>query len=238
MQVEERLAGIDEERARRLDEAALALEEEVEAARAELARARRAAQRQQGTASFTPEEAAELNESIAGAADTARRLRKRSRRRRRRGLRPNQVVRGAQVWIQGLPMAAEVLSSPDARGEVDVSLGGLRARVGIGQIVRVEPASPRTPERINLPSAPVYTPEQIEVRGQTLDEALPKIEKFLDDGFRAGVPRLRVVNGKGTGKMRNAVRQMLTRHPLVKGFDFAAPQEGGEGVTVVEMAIG
>ncbi|HEX5370432.1 MAG TPA: Smr/MutS family protein [Dehalococcoidia bacterium] len=52
------------------------------------------------------------------------------------------------------------------------------------------------------------------------------------------MPRLRVVHGKGTGKMRNAVRQMLTRHPLVKGFDFAPPREGGEGVTVVEMAIG
>ncbi len=237
-QVEERLAGIDEERARRLDEAALALEEEVEAARAALARAQRATQRQQPTVAFTPEEATELRETIADAADTARRLRKRSRRRRRSGLRPDQVVPGAQVWIQGLPMGAEVLSAPDARGEVDVSLGGLRARVGIGQIVRVEQASPRPPERIRLPSAPIYAPEQIEVRGQTLDEALPKIEKFLDDGFRAGVPRLRVVHGKGTGKMRNAVRQMLTRHPLVKGFDFAAPQEGGEGVTVVEMAIG
>jgi DNA mismatch repair protein MutS2 len=46
-----------------------------------------------------------------------------------------------------------------------------------------------------------------------------------------------VVHGKGTGKMRQAVREMLARHPLVKGFAFAAPNEGGEGVTVVEMAV-
>jgi DNA mismatch repair protein MutS2 len=51
------------------------------------------------------------------------------------------------------------------------------------------------------------------------------------------VPRLRVVHGKGTGKMRQAVRELLTRHPLVKAFDFAPPQEGGEGVTVVELAL-
>ena len=76
------------------------------------------------------------------------------------------------------------------------------------------------------------------MRGQTLDEALPKIEKFLDDGFRAGLPRLRVVHGKGTGKMRTAVRELLAKHPLVKGYEFAEPREGGEGVTVVEMAIG
>jgi DNA mismatch repair protein MutS2 len=237
--VEERLAGIDEERARRLDEAALALESEVEAARAALARAQRLAERRVTTDAFSTQETAEAREAIVEAADTAKRLRKRSRRRRRGGLRPDQIVPGAEVWVQGVPMAAEALSSPDARGEVDVTFGGLRARVGLGQIVRVERQVSRPAEqRVLLPRAPAYAPEQIEVRGQTLDEALPAIEKFLDDGFRAGVPRMRIVHGKGTGKMRQAVRQMLSRHSLVKGFDFAAPQEGGEGVTVVEMAIG
>jgi DNA mismatch repair protein MutS2 len=147
-------------------------------------------------------------------------------------------VPGAEVWLQGIPMPAEVLSKPDARGELDVTFGGLRARVGVGQVVRVQAASPRPRERTVIPVAPAYAAQEIEVRGQTLDEALPKIDKFLDDGFRAGVPRLRVVHGKGTGKMRSAVRQMLTRHPLVKGFQFAEPNEGGEGVTVVEMALG
>ncbi|HEU0074258.1 MAG TPA: endonuclease MutS2 [Dehalococcoidia bacterium] len=235
-QIEERLAGIDEERARRLDEAALALEEEVEAARAALQRAQRAAQRQPAPAAL--EQIVEANAAIDEAAGTARRLRRRSRRRRRDGLRPEQIVAGAEVWVQGIPMAAEALSSPDARGEVDVSFGGLRARVGVGQIVRVEKAAvaPAAQRSVSLPSAPSWAPEQIEVRGQTLDEALPAIEKFLDDGFRAGVPRLRVVHGKGTGKMRNAVRQMLAKHPLVKGFDYAESRDGGEGVTVVDMA--
>ncbi len=88
-----------------------------------------------------------------------------------------------------------------------------------------------------MPPPPPRFSEEIEVRGQTLDEALPKVETFLDEAFRAGSPRVRVVHGKGTGKMRQAVRDMLTHHPLVKGFDFALPHEGGEGVTVVEMAI-
>jgi DNA mismatch repair protein MutS2 len=235
-QIEQRLAGIDEERARRLDEAALALEEEVEAARAALARAQRAAQRQ--PAPVAPEEATEAREALDEAAGTARRLRRRSRRRRRGGLRPEQIVPGTEVWVQGIPMAAEALSAPDARGEVDVTFGGLRARVGVGQIVRVEKAAAAPVEQrsVSMPKAPAWAAEEIEVRGQTLDEALPKIEKFLDDGFRAGAPRLRVVHGKGTGKMRNAVRQMLAKHPLVKGFEFAEPREGGEGVTVVEMA--
>jgi DNA mismatch repair protein MutS2 len=234
-QVEERLAGIDEERARRLDEAALALEAEVEAAREALARAQRLANRR-GPVLVPAEETAAARQAIEQAGDTAKRLRRRSRRRRRGGLRPEQIKPGVEVWVQGIPMAAEALSEPDRRGEVDVSFGGLRARVGIGQIVRVERAPIRIPERTQLPPPPTAM-QEIEVRGQTLDEALPRVERFLDDGFRAGVPRLRVVHGKGTGKMRNAVREMLVKSPLVKSFAFAEPRDGGEGVTVVEMAM-
>jgi DNA mismatch repair protein MutS2 len=235
--VEARLAGMDEERARRLDEAALALEAEVEAARAALARAQRLADRRQ-SGGFSEQERDEARSAVTEATDAAKRLRRRSRRRRPGGLRREQILPGVQVWVQGIPMAAEVLSAPDARGEVDVSFGGLRARVGVGQIVRADRALQRAPERVLVPSVPSFAPEQIEVRGQTLDEALPRIERFLDDGFRAGVPRLRVVHGKGTGKMRQAVRALLAKHPLVKGYNVAAPAEGGEGVTVIEMALG
>ena len=233
--VEERLAGIDTERAERLDEAALALESEVTAAREAIARAERLTRREATPA--TPPDLGAAQEAVTEAATTARHLRRRSRRRRgESGPRLEEVKPGAAVWIQGIPLAAEVISEPDRRGEIDVGLGGLRARVRVDQVVRVEAApTRRAPERASLPPAPVAA-EEIEVRGQTLEEALPRVEKFLDDGFRAGVPRLRVVHGKGTGKLRSAVREMLTRHPLVKGFDFAAPQEGGEGVTVIEVA--
>jgi DNA mismatch repair protein MutS2 len=236
--VEERLATLDQEQAERLDEAALNLEAEVAAARDALARAQRLAS-SRPVAGFTTAEITEAREAIATAADTATRLRRRSRRRRRSGSpRLDQIKPGFEVWVQGIPMPAEVLALPDRRGEVDVSFGGLRARVGVGQVVRVERrAVPLLPERGAIPQAPAAS-EEIEVRGQTLDEALPRVEKFIDDGFRAGIPRLRVVHGKGTGKMRTAVRGLLAKHPLVRGFDYAVPAEGGEGVTVVEMAIG
>jgi DNA mismatch repair protein MutS2 len=192
----------------------------------------------QMAAPATPEELSEAREAISQAADTARRIRRRSRRRRPASVavRADQIKPGAEVWVQGIPMAAEALSGPDRRGEIDVSFGGLRARVSLGQVTRVSAKARRPLEPGLVPQAPVFAPEQIEVRGQTLDEALPRVEKFLDDGFRAGVPRLRVVHGKGTGKMRQAVRDLLQKHPLVKSFDYAVPAEGGEGVTVVEMS--
>ena len=232
--VEERLAGLDEEKARRLDEAALALEQEVAAARDALNRAQKAAVRH--AASPTPDDVSEIKEAVTAATDTARRLRKRSRRRKKTTPQIDQIESGTQIWLEGISMAAEALSVPDSRGELDVSLGGLRARISVGQIVRLEKPLQRLPDPIAVP-VPAVIADQIEVRGQTVDDAIPKVDQFLDEGFRAGIPRLRIVHGKGTGKMRNAVRELLTRHPLVKDFNFAARPEGGEGVTIAEMAL-
>jgi DNA mismatch repair protein MutS2 len=236
---EAKLAALDEEKADRLDQAAFALEEELAAARESLAKAQRLADRQ--LTAITPAEFHAAREALGEATEAAKRIRRRSRRRRRGtgAITPEQVRPGYQVWLQGVPTPAEALTQPDRRGEIDVSLGSLRARVQVDQIVRVErPTAAPIRERSVLPPPPPSFVEQIEVRGQTLDEALPKVERFLDDGFRAGAPRLRVVHGKGTGKMKNAVRQMLDRHPLVRGYQFADRAEGGEGVTVVEMATG
>ena len=232
--IEERLAGLDDEKARRLDEAAFALEQEVAAAREALSRAQKAAARQ--ATSPTPEDVSEIHEAVTAATDTARRLRRRSRRRPKAPPQIDQIQTGTQIWLDGIPMAAEALSAPDTRGELEVSLGGLRARISVSQIIWLEKPAQRALEAIAVP-VPAVVADQIEVRGQTLDEALPKLEQFLDEGFRAGFPRLRIVHGKGTGKMRNAVRELLTRHPLVKDFSFATRPEGGEGVTIAEMAL-
>lgn len=237
VRVEAKLAALDDEKADRLDQAAQALESELALAREALARAQRLAQRQ--PAMVSPAEILEVREALGEAAETAKKIRRRSRRRRHGGgITPEQIKPGFQVWLQGVPTPAEALTAPDRRGEIDVSLGALRARVPVTQVIRVErPSATPIYERTTIPPPPPNFVEQIEVRGQTLDEALPKVERFLDDGFRAGAPRLRVIHGKGTGKMKNAVRQMLDRHPYVRGYQFAERSEGGEGVTVVEMAV-
>ena len=70
-----------------------------------------------------------------------------------------------------------------------------------------------------------------------MDEAIPAVETFLDQAYRAGLQRLELVHGKGTGTLRNAVRELLRKHPLVSSFDGAEQREGGEGVTIVRMAV-
>jgi DNA mismatch repair protein MutS2 len=80
-------------------------------------------------------------------------------------------------------------------------------------------------------------PPEIEVRGQTIDEAVPTVEQYIDEAFRAGLPWARIIHGKGTGTLRREVRDMLGKHPLVKSYEQARPEEGGEGVTIAHLAV-
>ena len=142
---------------------------------------------------------------------------------------------GARVWLRGVAVAGEALSVPDDRGEFDVQLGALRTRVRLPQVERIETASGEIVEAISVPPLP-EAPEEIEVRGHRLDEALPAVEAFLDDAARAGRERVRIIHGRGTGTLRQAVRALLASHPLVTSYEGGDTREGGEGVTVVYLA--
>ena len=76
---------------------------------------------------------------------------------------------------------------------------------------------------------------EIHLRRLTLDEALPRLDEYLDDAFMAGIFSVRVIHGKGTGTLRQAVREYLARHSLVKTYRPGAYGEGSDGVTIVEL---
>jgi DNA mismatch repair protein MutS2 len=76
---------------------------------------------------------------------------------------------------------------------------------------------------------------ELVVIGATVDEAITRIEKFLDDALLADSRRLRVVHGHGTGRLRDAIRRFLKEHPLVASADPAPDNEGGQGATIVEL---
>jgi DNA mismatch repair protein MutS2 len=69
----------------------------------------------------------------------------------------------------------------------------------------------------------------------TVDEALPEVEKSLDQALVGGVKQFSIIDGIGTGRLRQAVRGYLSREPRVKEIHGAKPQAGGEGVTLVEL---
>jgi DNA mismatch repair protein MutS2 len=77
---------------------------------------------------------------------------------------------------------------------------------------------------------------ELRLRHLTLDEALPKLDQYLHDAFMTGLIQVRIIHGKGTGTLRTTVRRELKKHPLVKSFRAGGYGEGGQGVTIVEMA--
>ncbi|MEW6229618.1 MAG: Smr/MutS family protein, partial [Bacillota bacterium] len=78
---------------------------------------------------------------------------------------------------------------------------------------------------------------EIDLRGLTVEEALTEVDKYLDDACLAGLSRARIIHGKGTGALRQAVREFVRNHPLVQGALPGDPTEGGDGVTVVAIRV-
>jgi DNA mismatch repair protein MutS2 len=77
--------------------------------------------------------------------------------------------------------------------------------------------------------------DEVRLRQLTIDEASLKLDKYLNDAFMAGIVQVRVIHGKGTGTLRNAVHKQLARHSLVKSYRLGVYGEGGAGVTMVEL---
>ncbi len=82
----------------------------------------------------------------------------------------------------------------------------------------------------------ITVPDEIRLRQLTVDEALFRLDQYLHDAFMAGLIQVRVVHGKGTGTLRDAVKEKLSGHPLVKSYRIGGYGEGGTGVTIVQLA--
>jgi DNA mismatch repair protein MutS2 len=78
-------------------------------------------------------------------------------------------------------------------------------------------------------------PLQLDIRGARPEEALEVLDRYLNDAAVAGVGRLRIIHGKGTGALRTAIRAALTNHPLVRTYEPAGASEGGDGATIVTL---
>jgi DNA mismatch repair protein MutS2 len=240
LRLEEKLDAIEEEREQILANARAEAEEELSRVRQLLAHAGRRIERQK------PEAAAEKVAAAEAVAETLKPPPPSPGRRRRKGgdlVLPEEIEPGDIVWVRGLGRFGEALSSPDDKGEVEIRLGSLHSTVPLKKVEKVQ----RLPKHATKAHVPVVTagsvtppppsvPMELEVRGRLVDEVLPDLDKYLDDAFRAGLPWVRIVHGKGTGALARAVRHMLSSHPLVKDYAVAPREEGGEGVTIAHLA--
>ncbi|MDR7483635.1 MAG: Smr/MutS family protein, partial [Armatimonadota bacterium] len=152
------------------------------------------------------------------------------------GAPPDAIEVGQPVLVAPLGAVGVVRSAPDARDEVEVEVGAVRTRVPRAALRRLpEPAGTlRTPD-VTTPQPPVV-PLSLDVRGLPADEALARVDQYLDEAARASLPFVTIVHGKGTGRLRAALHQFLRGHPHVRRFRLGARGEGEEGATVVTLA--
>ena len=149
-----------------------------------------------------------------------------------RGLRP-----GDRVYLKGVPQPVEVITPPDDASTVEVLLGTMRARLPVYRIDRPAYAyvTPTGDGVFYTRAArkPAVAPE-LDLRGKRVEEAIARIEEYLNDAAMAGLSRVRIAHGAGTGALREGVREHLRDHPLVRSFrrDEITP---GDGATLVEL---
>ena len=86
----------------------------------------------------------------------------------------------------------------------------------------------------SLPQSPGV---ELDLRGSRVEEALDDLDRHLDSAFLAGLPWVRIIHGKGTGRLRDAVRESLDHHPQIKSHKPGLPGEGGDGVTVAYLRV-
>jgi len=234
--VTKELQSLQANRDRLLERTKLEMEAELAQARLKLREALRELERAERLTVFDRSAAIdEVQAEVEVVEETAKKVERRRRRPRRSPL--PAIEPGDRVYLSDVPTPGEAVTAPDESGELEVTLGALRARINVKQIERVEKEETGKGRWEMGPTVTTLAPvsPELDLRGLPVDEALLLIDQRLDEAMRAGVSELRIIHGKGTGTLRRAVREMLSRHTLVRSHATAAPRAGGDGVTVVEM---
>ena len=148
---------------------------------------------------------------------------------------------GDKVRVLSLNLEGTVSTMPNAKGDLFVQMGILRSQVNINDLEYIgeaeQPYAAKNASgsgKIRISKSALVSTE-INLIGMTVDEAIGHLDKYLDDAYLAHVPSVRIVHGKGTGALRNAVQQQLKRSKYVKSFRLGTFGEGDAGVTIAEF---
>ncbi len=156
-------------------------------------------------------------------------------------LKPTQIRPGDSVKVVSMGLKGTVSSLPDKNGKLFVQCGIIRSKVSLNDLVLIEEETISTGKMQRSSSGKLKMSKsysistEINLLGRTVDEALSELDKYLDDAYLAHLPSVRVVHGKGTGALRNAVHNYLRKNRVVKSYRLGEYGEGDAGVTIVEF---
>jgi DNA mismatch repair protein MutS2 len=216
------------------DQRRTAREEAVSEAEIELAEIRdlsRRLERDHRTTVAARDEIEERRRSIEAAQQTVREF-------RREHVAPvrlaesSEIKPGDRVRVVAFDEEGEVLAVED--GSADVQMGTLKIRQPLDGLRRLGRAqvTAASERRASKPAAGPLVPIEIDLRGYRAHEIEAELDPYLEQAYRSGVPFVRIIHGRGTGALRQVVRDLLSRSPAVARFETAGPNEGGDGATV------
>ncbi|MEZ4660776.1 MAG: endonuclease MutS2 [Caldilineaceae bacterium] len=150
---------------------------------------------------------------------------------------------GDRVWVSSLQASGDVMAIYERSQEADVQLGNFRLKLPLKRLeLRQKAPKPEVtdaPIRVQGSGAfqsNVKSPGlELDLRGARVEESMGRVESYLDDAYLSRLPWVRIIHGKGTGALREAVRNLLRSHPLVSKYRSGEDGEGGDGVTVAHL---
>ena len=155
---------------------------------------------------------------------------------------PKKLNKGDRVFVTSLNQKGIVILPPNQNGDVIVQVGIMKLNVHISSLVLDEDENEDKGSKTRKSSSSSSTRSktinigpEIDIRGQTIDEAIINTDKYLDEAFLSSLTQITIIHGKGTGALRQAIHQLLKRHPHLKSNSIGKYGEGETGVTIVEL---
>ena len=147
-------------------------------------------------------------------------------------------VKGATVFIPKLNSQGKIIHPPDKQNKVRVEANGITLILKLSDLQLPQPAEAKNiktgiPVSVNKSSR--LESLQIDLRGKRVDEALMETEKFIDTALMSNIWFVSILHGKGTGALMEAIHNFLKEQSFVTHFQFADEDQGGAGITVVEL---
>lgn len=146
----------------------------------------------------------------------------------------SKIKKGLEIYLPSIGKNAIILSLPDKDNNINVQSGVMKFKVNINDIELLKnKKTSTTSQKVSMSSMEISN--EINFLGYTVDEALPILDKYLDNAYLAKLSSVRIVHGKGTGALKNGVHNFLRNHPHVKSFRLGTFGEGEMGVTIAQI---
>ncbi len=148
---------------------------------------------------------------------------------------------GDRVKVLTLSQNGEIITLPDDKGDLMVQVGRMKVKSNVDDLKLIIDGKSKLPSGGKTTYGQIYKTKSrnisisINVQGQNLDDATEEVDKYLDDAFIAGLNQVTIIHGRGEGVLLNGLRNILKSHKHVESYRKGSYNEGGDGVTIVQI---